>query len=205
MISAFFYGTFFAFGLILPLGPQNMFVLTQGMTQHRKAAISAVVATAALCDTLLIITAGLGLTLITFKFVWIKRLLLVSGILFMLYLGWQSWRQPSTSYTGEINETKNKSIFSLIFITIALSLLNPYALLDTVVTIGSVSLTYQHLDRIIFLSACILTSWLWFTFLAIAGDWLNKLEWLRLHQNKLSSCIMWIASIYLLYIACSTF
>ncbi|NCX93349.1 MAG: lysine transporter, partial [Gammaproteobacteria bacterium] len=30
MISAFLYGLVLAFGLILPLGPQNMFILNQG-------------------------------------------------------------------------------------------------------------------------------------------------------------------------------
>ena len=163
MLLAFLFGLVFALGLILPLGPQNMFVLAQGMgmRNNQKTAIAAVVITAATCDTLLILIAGFGLTLVVFKLIWIKAIFLILGVLFLAYLGWNCWQQPTNKAITEKSINSRETLKKLILITLGLSLLNPYALLDTIVTIGSMSLTYhdRH-NRIIFLFACIITSWI---------------------------------------------
>lgn len=54
MLEAFIYGVILAFGLILPLGAQNVFVFNQGAIQKNYINALPTVITAALCDTLLI-------------------------------------------------------------------------------------------------------------------------------------------------------
>ena len=56
-MSAFIYGYLLFFSLILPLGPQNMFVFSQGATQPQLRRALPVVLTVALADTLLILSA----------------------------------------------------------------------------------------------------------------------------------------------------
>ncbi len=54
MFSAILHGIILSAGLILPLGPQNIFIFIQGaMHQNIRKSLPAVI-TAAICDTILI-------------------------------------------------------------------------------------------------------------------------------------------------------
>lgn len=83
MIPALLHGIVLAFGLILPMGPQNTFIFTQGATQPKlsRAIITAVVA--ALCDTALILIAAGGVSVIVLAIPWVKTVLVVSGVFFL--------------------------------------------------------------------------------------------------------------------------
>ena len=67
MSEAIIHGIILAFGLIIPLGVQNVFVFNQGASQPNIWRAS-VVLTASICDTLLILIAvqGVSLVLLTF-------------------------------------------------------------------------------------------------------------------------------------------
>ncbi|TMZ55245.1 amino acid transporter, partial [Klebsiella pneumoniae] len=62
MIAAFLHGIVLAFGLILPLGTQNVFVFNQGASQPKFRGAVPVILTASLCDTLLILLAVVGVS-----------------------------------------------------------------------------------------------------------------------------------------------
>lgn len=62
MVSSVIHGVILAFGLILPLGVQNVFVFNQGTTQSTFNKTLPVIITAAICDTLLISLAVLGVS-----------------------------------------------------------------------------------------------------------------------------------------------
>ena len=197
MIKAFAYGLIFALGLIIPLGPQNMFILGQGMSNPNRRQVMAVALTAALSDTLLIAVAISGLTLVVFHFAWLRDVLLIVGIIFLAYLGWKAWRSP-TSDIKQAQKQQSRQLLKLISLTLALSLLNPYALLDTVVTIGSVSLSFHGTDRLAFAVACVLASWIWFFNLAFAGKLIARVRIIQTYRGQISATIMWLAAIYLL-------
>ena len=67
MSEAIIHGIILAFGLIIPLGVQNVFVFNQGASQPNIWR-APVVLTASICDTLLILIAvqGVSLVLLTF-------------------------------------------------------------------------------------------------------------------------------------------
>lgn len=67
-MQAIIHGIILAFGLILPLGVQNVFVFSQGAMQPSRLRALPAVLTAALCDTLLILLAVLGLSVIVTQF-----------------------------------------------------------------------------------------------------------------------------------------
>lgn len=89
MSIAIIHGIVLAFGLILPLGAQNVFVFQQGALQPRLYRVLPVVITAALCDTLLITLAVIGVSVVvltipilqmgllsldfSFYFIWVGR------------------------------------------------------------------------------------------------------------------------------------
>src|SRR5512136_678693 len=92
MLSAFLHGYLLSFGLILPLGPQNVFVFSQGATQPKLRRALPVVLTASLADTALILVAVLGVSAVVLTIPWVKVVLGVIGVCFLLYIGWVTWR-----------------------------------------------------------------------------------------------------------------
>ncbi|CAD2071492.1 Arginine exporter protein ArgO [Jeotgalicoccus meleagridis] len=85
-MEAVIHGVILAIGLILPLGVQNVFLFTQGATQPKLRNALPATITAALCDTLLILLAIFGLSLIILQFEWLRIGIMTIGILFLIYI-----------------------------------------------------------------------------------------------------------------------
>src|SRR6185437_5107914 len=157
MLEAILHGMILAFGLILPLGVQNVFVFNQGASQPTFMRALPVILTAAICDTILILMAVLGVSLIVLTFAWLETALYSIGFFFLIYIGWSLWKSKPTE-TGQKNEKfspKKQILFAA-----SVSLLNPHAIMDTIGVIGTNSLRYQGEDKVIFAFACILVSWI---------------------------------------------
>lgn len=198
-MEPFIHGTILAFGLILPLGVQNIFVFTQGALQSSLWQVIPAVVTAGLCDTLLILAAVLGVSLIILSFAWMKLALLGAGFFFLAYMGWVSWHSKLDSQA--VNGSGMPAAKQVMFAA-SVSLLNPHAILDTIGVIGTSSLNYTGSDKVVFTSACIAVSWLWFFTLAYAGRTIGSLDasgrMLGL-MGKVSAVFIWGAAGYLGY------
>ena len=109
MISAIIHGVILAFGLILPLGVQNVFVFNQGATQPKFSRALPVILTASICDTLLISLAVLGVSVIVLGVYWIKVVLLTLGIMFLAYMGYVTWNSKPNSNSSEEQALLQKS------------------------------------------------------------------------------------------------
>ncbi len=197
MIDAFLTGIILSFGLILPLGIQNIFVFNQGATQQRLLHAFPSVLAASLCDTILIILAVLGISVAVLSIAWLKTTIFIIGFFFLMYMGFITWHAKPTGLPvgGKPLSVKHQIVFA-----ISVSLLNPHALLDTVGVIGTSSLNFSGQDKWAYTIACILVSFCWFLGLAIAGHRLGKLDktgrWLIV-INKLSALIIWSVAFYL--------
>jgi L-lysine exporter family protein LysE/ArgO len=198
MLSAFLHGYLLAFGLILPLGPQNAFVLSQGASRSHRMRALAVVIAAALSDTLLIVLAVLGVSMIVLTLPWIKTALIVFGVLFLAYVGWLTWRSDGIEKNGT-DDRNGWSLRRQVAFTLAISLFNPHAILDTIGVIGTSALAYQGNARLAFTAACILNSWLWFLMLSLLGRWVGNIESVRRWLNRASAVVMWGSAAYLLF------
>lgn len=195
-MEAIVHGIILAFGLILPLGVQNVFVFSQGATQPKLIRALPAVVTAALCDTFLILLAVFGLSTIVLQFEWLRLGLMIAGILFLLYMGYVIWRsKPTTNETNKALPIRQQIIFAL-----SVSLLNPHALLDTVGVIGTSALKYVGTEQVIFTIACITVSWIWFFGLMLVGTVMKKIDstgGLMNIFNKCSALFIWGTAIYL--------
>lgn len=198
MFEAIIHGFILAFGLILPLGVQNVFVFNQGATQPRFLGALPVIITAAICDTLLISLAVLGVSVVVLEYDWLRLLLLFAGIIFLIYMGFVTWNSKATMDEGESRisfSPKKQVIFAM-----SVSLLNPHAILDTIGVIGSSSLAYVGVEKVAFTGACILVSWLWFLGLGIVGRMTGNLDQsghFLLVLNKTSAIVMWGTAVYI--------
>lgn len=199
MISAAIHGFILAFGLILPLGVQNVFVFNQGAMQKRWLFVLPVVLTASICDTLLISLAVFGVSAVVLGVAWIKVTLLVAGILFLLYMGYTTWKSKPQA---EAHVAKSFSPRKQIAFAASVSLLNPHAIMDTIGVIGTSSLSYTGSAKITFMVVCIVVSWMWFFGLSLVGRFVGKLDQsgkFLLVLNKLSALIMWGTALYLIF------
>ncbi|EMA6343012.1 LysE/ArgO family amino acid transporter [Bacillus cytotoxicus] len=195
-MEAIIHGMILAFGLILPLGVQNVFVFSQGATQPRFIRALPATITAALCDTFLILLAVFGLSVIVLQFQWLRLSLMIIGILFLLYMGYVIWKsKPITNESNKALSIRQQVIFSL-----SVSLLNPHAILDTVGVIGTSALKYAGTEQIFFAIACITVSWIWFFGLTLAGTVIKNLDStgsLMNIFNKCSALFIWGTAVYL--------
>lgn len=196
MFTAIIHGIILAFGLILPLGVQNVFIFNQGAQQKPFIKALPAVITASVCDTLLILLAVLGVSVVVLANAVFKTILLGAGILFLVYMGMVIFKsKPASSEEPAAVYTPRKQIL----FAASVSLLNPHAILDTIGVIGTSSLSYRGLERWAFTAACIFVSWLWFTCLAWAGRAAGKLESAGLLTaiNKISALIIWGTALFL--------
>ncbi|WP_066306802.1 LysE/ArgO family amino acid transporter [Bacillus sp. FJAT-29814] len=197
MLAALLHGIVLAFGLILPLGAQNVFVFNQGASQPKFRGAIPVILTASLCDTLLILSAVLGVSVIVFTIPVLQTILFTVGILFLLYMGWSIWKSDpaSLSQREAAMPMKKQIMFAM-----SVSLLNPHAILDTIGVIGTSSIGYTGSEKVGFTIACIVVSWLWFLGLAIAGKIVGNFDsegkFLRM-LNKVSAIIIWGVAVYI--------
>lgn len=198
MFEAIIHGFILAFGLILPLGVQNVFVFNQGATQARFLGALPVIITAAICDTLLISLAVLGVSVVVLDYDWLRMLLLFAGIIFLIYMGFVTWNSKPAMNEGESRisfSPKKQVIFAM-----SVSLLNPHAILDTIGVIGTSSLTYIGVEKLAFAITCILVSWLWFLGLGIVGRMTGRIDQsgrFLLILNKISAIVMWGTAVYI--------
>ncbi len=72
MWEALIYGFVLAFGLILPLGVQNIFIFSQGAAHPKLRHALPAIVTASICDTLLILLAVAGVSLVVLTISWLK-------------------------------------------------------------------------------------------------------------------------------------
>lgn len=200
MLHAALSGLLLAFGLILPLGVQNTFVFLQGATQPRWLRGLPVVLTAALCDTLLILLAVFGVSLLVLQLPWLMVALRWGGVLFLLYMGWATWRSAgqmsSTVASGQEWPLQRQILFSL-----SVSLLNPHAILDTVGVIGTTGLSFVGPERVAYAAACVLVSWLWFLGLMTAGHLVRRAPSagrVQVLLTKGSAILIWLIGTQLL-------
>lgn len=197
MFAAVLHGFVLALGLILPLGAQNLFVFNQGMLNRNIRNTLLVCATAAVCDTILIAAAVLGVSVLVLQLAWFKALLIGGGVLFLSYVGWVTWRSRPSNDAASFTGTR----YQLIGYAAMLSLLNPHAILDTIGVIGTSSLSYDGLAKLTFGVTCVTVSWFWFFGLGLAGRFIGtriRSDRVLMYLNKGSALIMWGAALYLI-------
>ncbi|UEX90090.1 LysE/ArgO family amino acid transporter [Staphylococcus ratti] len=193
MFQSILHGLLLAFGLILPLGAQNVFVFNQGANHKKWSHVLPVVITAGLCDTLLILLAVLGVSLILISFPIIQTTLYIIGLIFLGYMSWSLWREKPAS----IEEHTPMSAKKQIGFALSVSLLNPHAIMDTIGVIGTSAALYTGTEKVLFTISVIFVSWLWFIILAILGRTVGRID----HSGKIILILNKVSSVIILIVA----
>lgn len=189
MVFAFLNGLYLGLGLVMPLGPLNVFILNNSSLQKRFISILPVVLVSTLCDISLIFCAVQGVDFIT-KISWLKSVIMSIGIVFLFIMGMKMWKMPSRMLQVA---TPMRPLPTQILYSVGLSLLNPHAILDTFIVIGAMSATFLGTQKHAFTLGCMFSDFAWFAFLGTFGYFLNRLQKgpkIFSFIDKLSACIM---------------
>jgi len=178
--APFLAGLLLGLGMILPIGAQNVFVLTQGLLGGVRRGLLAA-ATTGVCDTILILTGAAGLSALLTAVPWLKAVLLVLGAVFLVYLGVDSLRGangPGENGGPSVPQAaageSPHSTLSLVLTGVGVSWGNPHAILDTVAVLGSAIAAQDAASRVPFATGTVAASWLFFLLLALAGSFFRS-------------------------------
>ncbi|AXF76859.1 LysE family transporter [Erwinia tracheiphila] len=135
MWAVYLQGMILSAALILPLGPQNVFVMNQGIRREHH------LMTASLCglsDIILMCCGIFGGGALLIKSTLVLKLVTLMGILFLFWYGWQNFRAAlngGDKFTP-IQLTRNGRV-QIIAALMAVTWLNPHVWIDTFVVLGS--------------------------------------------------------------------
>ena len=160
-------------GLIVAIGAQNAFVLRQGL---RRRHVLAVALTCALCDAALTALGVGGFGTLVARSPALTHAAAWGGAAFLLFYGARSFL--AASRPAALNTADDGSAMGLrrtILATLGFSLLNPHAILDTVVLVGGLGAQYPWPARADFGLGAVLASFVWFFSLAFGAGKLTPL------------------------------
>ena len=168
-ISDFLQGYIIGLTLIIAIGPQNLFVINQGL---KKSFVFTVVLFCSLSDSILII---IGINLSSFiidinpNTIMILRIL---GGIWLVFYGLNKIRQvnkiKNLQNISKVENSLKNIVITLFLITYA----NPHVYLDTIILIGSISTNFD--SQLFFGTGAVAASFIFFFVLGYLSKFLSK-------------------------------
>jgi L-lysine exporter family protein LysE/ArgO len=191
MIAPFIQGFATGGGLIMAIGAQNAFVLSQGVRGNYHVVIALI---CIFCDALFITAgvAGFGAAVSTSPT--LSQWVAWGGAGFLVFYGWASLRSAIKGGSLGANERAVRSLGAAVVATLAVTLLNPHFYLDTVVLLGGISSQFHGESRFSFWAGSVSASTFWFIALSCGGRMLAPLFTKPLSWRILDSLVcvtMW--------------
>ena len=170
VVWSYIEGMLLGMGLLVALGPKDVFVIRSTMHGHNALELIAI---CSLADVLLISLGVLGLGAVLTSHQWLMTLTMVFSVAYLAYFGVKALLSahngadsvpvanvsaPSSGANGQVIKT---ALFH--------SLLTPYAWLDTVLVIGSMSALKLAPAKFGFAAGAMTASLAWFVFLAMGS------------------------------------
>jgi len=198
MIAPFIQGFGIGGGLIVAIGAQNAFVLSQAVRRNHHLIIALI---CIICDAVFISAGVAGFGQAVSNNPTLSQWVTWGGAGFLLFYGLGSLR---SALRGGRLDTRDGAVCSLraaIITTLAVTLLNPHFYLDTVVLLGGVSSQFLGESRLYFWIGAVSASSLWFISLSLGGQLLAPLFRKPISWRILDSLVcatMWTIAVSLI-------
>ena len=197
--SALIQGGILGFAMIIPIGVQNAFILSQGIrcNHHYLTAFICLI-----CDIVLTTVGVFGGSKLITSSQYLLLLIGWGGILFLLFYASSALYRAYQGHYAKPNQTKElASRKAVIITTLAVTLLNPHVYIDTVVILGNIGSTFNDNDKVYFTMGAIFAASLWFFGLSASAaklaPWLSRPRILRIIDLFISGVMLFVA--YKLY------
>ncbi|MCH5049638.1 arginine exporter ArgO [Pectobacterium aquaticum] len=192
MWAVYLQGVLLGAAMILPLGPQNAFVMNQGIRRQYHLMVALL---CALSDMVLIAAGIFGGSALLSQSSLLLGAVTWGGVAFLLWFGWGAMK---TAFSNNIAlasaEVMKQSRWRIIATMLAVTWLNPHVYLDTFVVLGSLGSQLADDARSWFALGTMTASFTWFFALALLASWLAP--WLNTPRvqrviNFFVGLVMW--------------
>ena len=167
-IMDFIQGLIIGLALIIAIGPQNLFVIQQGL---KRSHIFIVCLICSISDTLLIIIGIILSSYLTDLSPNLVQILKLVGASWLLFYGLikikNSFRIKEFDQTHQTEKLNN-----IILVTLAFTFLNPHVYLDTIILIGTISLNFE--SKFSFGLGVVISSFIFFFSLGYFSKYISK-------------------------------
>ncbi|GAL56680.1 arginine exporter ArgO [Pseudescherichia vulneris NBRC 102420] len=184
--------------MILPLGPQNAFVMNQGIRRQYPLMVAGL---CALSDLVLICAGIFGGSAVLMQSPWLMALVTWGGVAFLLWYGFGALKTAFSQQLELANaEVLKQGRWRIIATMLAVTWLNPHVYLDTFVVLGSLGGQLAAEPKRWFALGTISASFIWFFGLALLAAWLApRLRTARAQRiiNVVVGVIMWFIAFQL--------
>ncbi|MEY4921687.1 MAG: L-lysine exporter family protein [Pseudomonadota bacterium] len=198
MLAVYLQGFALGAAMILPLGPQNAFVMNQGIKrQHHLMSASL----CALSDIILICAGIFGGSALLNRSPLLLALVTWGGVAFLLWYGWGALKAAwCGADTAAMVAAGAQGRWPIVVTLLAVTWLNPHVYLDTFVVLGSLGGQLLPDARPWFACGAVSASVTWFFALALLAAWLSP--WLNRPTsqrviNLLVGGVMWFIAFQL--------
>ena len=147
MELAFISGFLISISLILALGPQNVFVLRQGLLRSHVFAACLI---CSISDALLIAAGVLGVGLFISEIEELAIWMSVGAAFFLIFYGCLRIRSAFDPKGMEVGEGESQDLWPTILAGLAFTYLNPHVYVDTLLLIGGASSSYVGDEKLMF-------------------------------------------------------
>ncbi|EKD39114.1 MAG: hypothetical protein ACD_75C00507G0009 [uncultured bacterium] len=172
MVNIFLQGMGVGAGLIIAIGAQNAFVLTQGIRRQHHWLIAGI---CSFSDMLLIFAGAAGVGGIVAAKPALQTGAAWTGALFLFWLGVKACRGALAGNHLQERQEVAAGLRTAVLTTLALTFLNPHVYIDTLLLLGSIGGQYREMERMTFALGASVSSFLWFFSLSIGGTLLAPL------------------------------
>ncbi len=195
MLLTFLTGMGTGGGLIIAIGAQNAFVLSQGVRKNHYIMIPLICAT---CDAILVTIGVLGFGSFIASSKVLSQIAGIGGAVFLFCYGIGSFRSAFKGQRLDADQGGKTSLKAAVLTTLAVTLLNPHVYIDTILLLGSIASQFQDPEHLFFGAGAVTASFVWFFSLSFGSSLLaplfkKKLSWRIL--DSLVGIIMWAVAI----------
>ncbi|MCH8202982.1 MAG: LysE family transporter [Proteobacteria bacterium] len=198
-------GFLISIGLVVAIGPQNVYVLRKGLVGRHVLAVSSA---CFLSDSALIVLGAAGFGEMVALYPDLEAVMVILGAGFLFWYGWRSFREaadPPAITDRDISQAggsaHGKGVAAAIAMALALTFLNPHTYVDTLVILGGMSTHHVGGARIAFVAGAIAGTAVWFYGLGFGAQFFgpafkSQSAWRVL--DVLVGLIMWAMGLMLL-------
>ncbi len=194
----FIFGFYLGFSLILAIGPQNLFVIEQGLKKNNVFLVCLI---CSLSDFIFIV---IGTTTFYFFSKTNPIVDLVLNLLLLIFIFYFIWNKLNTSpEVHSLNMARKKgAVGDVILKTLAFTYLNPHVYSDTIFIIGGFSREILLREKITFVIGASISSFIYFFSLGYASSYFakfikNQSSWRWINRIVMAS--MFALSIYVFH------
>ena len=164
-------GAIISLSLITSVGPQNTFVLRQGIGRNHLFTTAFL---SSICNSISILAGVLGLGRFLTKHLFVQKILIWIGIVFLITFACRAFLAVFRAQTFKLTNNTKPSHKKTITQAMLYSWANPLTLLESFVILGTISSQYTIHNSLLFGLGCIASTFAWFFFIAYGASVFSK-------------------------------